>query len=686
MATKRARKEHIRGKKLKSVYDISGNTVEENPLFPLPPDYETLTEDGQMEARLSAVSDHSTPTRFTYAWSFFRRYYLMNPGEGFIFFKSYAPSPPFHYQAVYDLAAYQYNLLAAPRGSSKSTIIGCEVPLLCLCTRKENFDISLCLAVEDMLAPRFDQIQMQIASNEAILQDFGSLVPKRTEGIWNKQTMRLLNGNKMSGLSVTGRKRGARPDLFLLDDPEFDPRNEHSQDALIAQFENVLFQQVIPMMMEGSGIFWIGTILNRRSFLYRAFSGEDPRFEHWNRVLYAAGKYNEESGHFTDLLWPEVMSDAFLLQRKKEMSPALFSAEYLNAPVSKTDRLLKFDSELGTYELDGVTAENLRIYNPFDLSENITIRYKMKEAIQDQEEAKTRLPGVVPVKESYPHFLSKLYRITLVDYAYTVNTTSDYSDVMTIGIDPQGTVWVLDNFLGRIDPAGINSLIMAQATRWQSHMICPESVSIQYALVDSLNILLRDPSINPGDITTRVVGLRYPNGLSKAERIAGLQKFFNNNRIKIPFNACHRERWEWSELTHQINDFTLSLELLAHDDAIDTLSMFQYTPYNWGMTVVDEPTILGPLERLAAGHLYDRTVLGNIPIISGYNIQDIPEEILMQALMARHKAKEKGRTPTYTPPRTVVDGMRTRRMTKTKRQRLLGKSKSWGHRAHDPLS
>jgi hypothetical protein len=69
----------------------------DNPRYPLPPDYEELSTEGQRLARVNACLQTDTPRASALSWNFFRNYYLMpDPASGYdpMFYKNILPSPP----------------------------------------------------------------------------------------------------------------------------------------------------------------------------------------------------------------------------------------------------------------------------------------------------------------------------------------------------------------------------------------------------------------------------------------------------------------------------------------------------------------------------------------------------------------------------------------------------------------
>ena len=333
------------------------------PIWPLPRDYEELSSDGQKQARLAVLHNQSTPFDLVVAWDFFRRCYLA--GAGKLFYKNgFEESSDFHYKMIYDLGSHGRNAQAAPRGSAKSTVIGIETPLLLALTRP-HYAMTLGLATDRLVEERFDILIQQFVENELILQDFGEMKPPRGRKIWNHHQLSLTNGAIIKGLSVMGKKRGGRPRLFILDDPENDPDSDSQAAAqiVIEKFEMILFHQIIPMLESGSSIFWIGTLINRRSFLYHATSSDDSRFDFWNRRVLKAIAYGKDDPKKVYVLWPEKWSKEILEARRDEIGPSAFASEYCNEPISPQDRILVIDPRKNEYSVEGEFDWNKIISN-----------------------------------------------------------------------------------------------------------------------------------------------------------------------------------------------------------------------------------------------------------------------------------------------------------------------------------
>ena len=582
-----------------------------NKWYPLPYDYPELTSEGQKQARIATLCNQTTPMKMVEAWSLFRRLYLKPTPEGF-FYDSFKESPPFHYELIYDCGMYSRNALAAPRGFAKSTIIGLELPALLLLTRK-YFKIVMGLSTDKLVAGRFEKFMTLFSENSLIIDDFGILKPLRGEGMWNHHHIHLNNGSEIEGFSVGGRKRGARPNLFILDDPEYDPESSSRSAALlqIDKFENVLFRQIIPMLRKGSGIIWIGTILNSRCYLHYACYEEDPRFKSWNRKVYASGLAEGAS------LWPDEWSIANLEARRLEIGSAAFAAEYDNTPASAQDRLLVIDPIKNEYTLQ---ADGQAISTITPLSGEGIITWNEKDPQTGEFQPQTMVQ-----KDLY----AKLFRVVLFDYGEGLSPHHDYSCALVLGFDNRNNLWVLDGWMGRAKRPKLLHTIYELGSKWHVKVIGLESVALQGNLPDAMEEYLSTYNPDPDRWHPHIMGIKYPPNVSKADRISGLEWRFLPGRIKYPHHL--KDKWPFKALYAQTEDFTEDLALLRFDDAIDTVSMNQYVVHTKGNRTTAPPIPPTIVEMVAQGI----TTLGGVPIVSGLRTETMSED-LIKALLDKH--------------------------------------------------
>lgn len=617
----------------------------DNPLYPLPKNYASLSPEDQKAARLKAVCTHDTPLQFVAAWDTFRRLYLMTTPPGF-FYHNFAPSPQFHYEMVYNLGAYGRNLAAAPRGHGKSVVLGKEIVLFLALTRP-YIRIALCLATKEMVEDRFEELMMQLSENEAIVEDFGPQKPGVGKSkTWNKHLLKLSNGAKIQGLSVIGRKRGARPDIFILDDPEYDdnPNADTAGAVSREKFEVMMFNQVIPMLEKGSSIAWIGTIVGERSFLSHAISGNDERFKFWHTRVYDAG--DPEDGN-SPILWESKYDRDFLKIRRNEMGAEAFDNEYRNRAESTKLFTFSIDQKKNFYDVNGQED----IYRDYPLVSDTMVSWYEPDPL-------------IPYKwvrksESAREFFSKLFIIVTVDIADTVSRHSDFSCVCVSGFDRSNTLWLLDMWLGRAIQDQVLEHIFRLGWKWKAKVVGIESVSTQIAVLSAADTLLKERQVEGW--APRVVGIDYSgcrDRKKKGQRIRTLGWRFPRGKIKMPWQV--KTQWPWSQLIHQMTRFTEDLRFLSYDDAVDAVAMTHYVIHGRGT----EGNVPGPMEsmaqRILAGNLY---AVPGVPWLSALTSQDFSGEILDAFSTRAYYTKDRGtqgqsRKPRFTIP-TLGRGRRT---------------------------
>ena len=594
-----------------------------NPYWPLPKDYGTLTHQGQKEARLSVLCDQRTPIRLVIAWDTFCRLYLGQTQEAVFFKKGYQESPDFHYEMILDMGQYGRNAYAAPRGFAKSVVITEEMSMLLSLTRP-FYEITLALSTDRQMMDRFDTIMGQLERNELIIEDFGVMRPKRGQALWNHGHLSLMNGSIIRGLSVMGKKRGGRPKLFILDDPENDPDSESEQARLtvIEKFETIMFKQIIPMMESGSSVFWIGTLIDRKAFLYRATTSDDTRFDFWNRKILRAESVDENDSSKVHLLWPTKWSKAILHARREEIGPSAYASEYLNEPISAQDRILVVDPRKNEYSVDGSFSWD----NPLNHQELVHWQDRVFEEGSDHRIYKEQ-------SRPFNELVRPMYRVILFDYACGLTSYSDYSCIAVCGFDTQATMWVLNLWLGRAKDATLFRLLYETGLAWRPRVYGIEAVGPQKSFAEAFQEYTREQEAVRGDAwRARIYPVTYPAKEKKAGRIGSLEWRFESGKIKYPSHLAGE--WPYTELYAQTRDFTQDLALLQHDDAIDTIAMSKYVVKTRGSQFRKERGIPSLLERIKR----NKPEADGLPLLSGIASAEITDE--MMNLMS-HKARRR---------------------------------------------
>lgn len=586
-------------------------TLEEgNTLFPLPPDYNTLTIDGKRQARVNACCQQYTPEMFVYAWEFFRRTYLFPMPPGTFYGDDLVESPPMHYDMVRSMAAYSLVMRACPRGSAKSTIID-EVNLM-LSLTYPGIPTSLILASDQMVKDRFSLYMDVLGNNEYIIRDFGVCRPNKGSGAWNLHHLLLRNGSRLKGSSVDSKKRGMkpRPIVIFLDDPEYDPKQSTDTRKLRREFESLLFRVLIPMGQRNVKMIWFGTMINKQASLYSACQDDDPRFRLWNREIVSA-TYIDKDGQ-EKATWDSHMSLEFLEQKKIEIGASAYASEYLNRPGIGESATFIIDETYNTYTECGEVG-------PRPLESKAIIKYSNKSKDDNSE---------IIHKEEASKLYNSLFRISLMDYAPTVGPSSDYSSIVTLGFQRTTDImFILDCWVGKLKDEGLIQQLLRTGMMWRPRVIGIESVAMQRRFYELASAFFSEHTNEANGWKPIMYPVMYRSNESKRERIAGMQWRFSTFKVKFP--ASRRNQKGMRDLFYQVENFIGDLVdgNLQNDDAIDAMAMYQQVTRSTFRGKADEPF----KERTPLTHIMDGEIINpltGLPYVLGVRLEEITKENL----------------------------------------------------------
>ena len=243
------------------------------------------------------------------------------------------PSPPFHVKILNEATKHLYLAIAAPRESSKTTILGFLYPMHQITFKKKRF-IIIITSVWSKSCDILATIKSEIRNNQLYMQDYNIEITKDAgdDSIFRHsdgfETRVLCKGRDQIG-DIRGSKFGAyRPDLFIVDDVEDDKQvlNPERRQELQDNFDEVL-------MFAGekgkSQYIIIGTILHDDGQLAKLVSKDQyPDF----RKLYYIARYKGKDGKKKSI-WEEKWSVDDLNKLEKK-NPTSFAKEMQNDPVS----------------------------------------------------------------------------------------------------------------------------------------------------------------------------------------------------------------------------------------------------------------------------------------------------------------------------------------------------------------
>ena len=325
--------------------------------------------------------------------------------------------------------------IAAPRGHAKSTAITHAYILSMMLFKVKSF----CLLVSDTEGQAIEflgDIKAELTGNDTLKETFG--VHKILKDTESNIIVQFKDGEKFrivakgSEQKVRGLKwAGKRPDLIVGDDLENDDivMNPERRE----KFRRWLMNALIPCGSDTCWIRIVGTILHLDSALQRLL--DDPT---WESLFYEAHNHD-----FSEILWAEQYSKERLLNIRAgyEAQNDLdgYSQEYLNKPV----------------------ATGNAYFNPdyfFDFERDKHNKW------------------IKPNLEYY----------AAADFAISEREKADYTVILTAGVDPEGTVYVVDVRKFRGDADRIIEELLSTQKMWKPHVFTFETEKIDKAIGPSL--------------------------------------------------------------------------------------------------------------------------------------------------------------------------------------------------------
>ena len=259
---------------------------------------------------------------------------------GKVYFKHHfrIKSPDFHYKIIDCSLTHRFLGIAAPRESSKSTLVSFLYATHQICFRKRRF-IVVVSNTYSKAAETLSNIKKEFRDNAALKQDYPITITRDSEGDsifrWGDgfETRVLCKGAEQIG-SIRGEKFGAfRPDLIIGDDIEDDEmvRNPDRRRDL----KDLIDEALIPAGdRELCQYIFIGTILHDDSFMCKIVSKD--YYPEYKKLLYRA-KVIQLDGTYKSL-WHEKWTLDYLEQIEKD-KPDVFAKEYQNDPVSGANQV-----------------------------------------------------------------------------------------------------------------------------------------------------------------------------------------------------------------------------------------------------------------------------------------------------------------------------------------------------------
>ena len=429
-------------------------------------------------------------------------------------------TPPFHTNIYKDLANDKKRrvLIAAPRGTAKSTVTTLIYPLWKAAFKKTNEDLFIVIISESQAQSInfLSRIKYHLTYSTQFKQIFGDLGPE-TATRWTHTDVILANGARMVAVGTGQRVRGflqgdTRPNLIIVDDFESE-LNAYTPEAR-AKNRKWLTEAVIPSLSDEGKIAMIGTVISEDCFLCWAKESSA-----WNVLWFSIWDDDEKS------IWPERFPKERILAIKEEFKSVGningFFQEYMNIAQSPDDAPFQPEwIKIHHYEYKRIQGQNVLIKNEGEENEEIK-----------------------PVE---------LY--TGVDPASSLSARADYFVIATIAIDNDNNKYVVDIHRDRISPAEQPELIIKHYKKYRPRRVKIETVGYQEALRTGVRELMKDENLY---IPGLEAGVKPRN--AKSERLLSLVPLF----AKGSFYFRPQD-------THAQGEF-LSYPKGKHDDIMDAI-------------------------------------------------------------------------------------------------------------------
>ena len=429
-------------------------------------------------------------------------------------------TPPFHREVYAHLSDDEKRrvLIAAPRGTAKSTVTTLIFPLWRAAFKRSNEDLFIVIVSESQAQSInfLSRIKYHLTHSDKFKDVFGDLGPT-TASRWTHTDIVLANGTRIVAVGTGQRVRGfiegdTRPNLIIVDDFESE-LNAYTAEAR-AKNRKWLTEAVIPSLSDEGKIAMIGTVISEDCFLCWA-----KKSSAWSVLWYSIWDDNEKS------IWPERFPKERILGIKEEFKSVGningFFQEYMNIAQSPEDAPFQPKwIKLHHYEYKRIQGQNCLIKNEGEENEEIK-----------------------PVE---------LY--TGVDPASSLSIRADYFVIATVAIDSENNKYLIDLYRNRISPAEQPGMIIKTFKKYKPRRVKVETVGYQEALRTAVRELMREDQLYIPGLES---GVKPRN--SKSERLLSLVPLFAKGTFYFK-----------DEHTHAQAEF-LSYPKGKHDDIMDAI-------------------------------------------------------------------------------------------------------------------
>lgn len=367
----------------------------------------------------------------------------------------------------------------------------------------------------------------QLKFNEKLREDFGVLLHERPSQneLDNKYEFITSSGTKVEAKGVGTQMRGLRhlserPDLFILDDLE--SQENTNTPEMRAKNLHWFRAEMLEALGFGGIAIYMGTIVHydsllnhvltkRKDFTSRKFpailswSEREDLWEEWRKIYNSDDKEakkkadafyednKDEMDRGTEVLWSQMYTYKYFMEKREEMGARAFNQEYLGNPVDEESQIFN--------------PENFVYYSESDLEDVSDMKY-----------------------------------FAAVDLAMGKSDRGDYSAIITLGKrEGSDVTYVVDAYIAKLKPDDFMTEIITRVFKYQYEALAVESQQFQEWFADKLSEELQKRGY---PAYTRLKQIKQK--LRKELRIEALEPEINAGRIR--FKREHRLLLEMLEL------------------------------------------------------------------------------------------------------------------------------------------
>ena len=368
--------------------------------------------------------------------------------------------PPFHHEIYRNLAdeAKKRVLIAAPRGTAKSTVTSLILPLHRIAFKPSASDLFIVIVSESQSQSInfLSRIKYHLINSQNFKEMFGDYGPE-TAKRWTNNDIVLANGSRIIAVGTGQRVRGfiegdTRPNLIIVDDYESE-LNAATSEAR-AKNRKWITEAVIPSLSDDGRIVMIGTVIYEDCFLY--WAKESPV---WKVLWYSI--YDDDGKSIWEERFPEDRIQSIKQEFESVGNLNGFYQEYMNEAQSPDNAPFK--------------PQYIKLHH-FVFSHN------------DGESILIGKSGGKSIKKPVNVYCG-------IDPASSLSKRSDFFVIATVALDADSNIYILDILRDKIDPAYQPEEIIKVFKKYHPKRMTIETVGYQEALRTNVRKMMLEENL-----------------------------------------------------------------------------------------------------------------------------------------------------------------------------------------------